>query len=161
VGADGGTRLDQIARWPTPGRRSPGGAHGAARLRGEVGGFDRTFGLRRLEHAFRNESRLADSSACNSAMECRVRHIQEALHAILGTEARLAALRSITTKNANGVRAAVGRRQEYRRYAQDCLEMANATDDPQVRATLLQMAQTWFRLADEPHHPGCEQGSRE
>jgi hypothetical protein len=40
-------------------------------------------------------------------------------------------------------------RQEYRRYAKECLEMANATDDPKVRATLLQMAQTWFRLADE------------
>src|SRR5437763_10099172 len=46
-----------------------------------------------------------------------------------------------------GVRGHMGR-QEYRRYARECLEMANATDDPKVRATLLQMAQTWFRLAD-------------
>ena len=40
-------------------------------------------------------------------------------------------------------------RREYRRYAKECLAMANATEDSKVRATLLQMAQTWFRLADE------------
>jgi len=43
----------------------------------------------------------------------------------------------------------MGKCQKYRRYARECLEMANVTDDPQLRATLLQMAQTWFRLADE------------
>jgi hypothetical protein len=43
----------------------------------------------------------------------------------------------------------MGRVEEYRRYARECLEMANASQDPQARATLLQMAQVWLRLADE------------
>jgi hypothetical protein len=33
--------------------------------------------------------------------------------------------------------------------------MANATDDPKVRAAMLQMAQTWFRLADQGE--GCSE----
>jgi hypothetical protein len=43
----------------------------------------------------------------------------------------------------------VARSEKYRRFAQACLEMARTTHDPQVRATLLQMAQVWFRLAEE------------
>lgn len=43
----------------------------------------------------------------------------------------------------------MSRPEEYRRFAQECLEMANATESPQVRATLLQMAQVWLRLAQE------------
>ena len=43
----------------------------------------------------------------------------------------------------------MGRVDEYRRYARECLGMANASQDPQARATLLQMAQVWLRLADE------------
>jgi hypothetical protein len=42
----------------------------------------------------------------------------------------------------------MARGEEYRRYAKECLEMARTSEDPQVRAALLQMAQTWFRLAD-------------
>ena len=52
----------------------------------------------------------------------------------------------------------MGSREDYRRYARECLEMANATEDPQVRATLLQMAQTWFRLAD--NNPGPNDKAR-
>jgi hypothetical protein len=43
----------------------------------------------------------------------------------------------------------MGKVEAYRRYARECLEMANASQDPQARATLLQMAQVWLRLADE------------
>jgi len=43
----------------------------------------------------------------------------------------------------------MGRSEEYRRFAAECLEMANAFDDPQARAVLLQMAQVWFRLAGD------------
>jgi hypothetical protein len=43
----------------------------------------------------------------------------------------------------------MGRSEEYRRYAAECLEMASAFDNPQARAVLLQMAQVWFRLAGE------------
>ena len=38
--------------------------------------------------------------------------------------------------------------EDYRRFAQECLEMARTAEDPQVRATLLHMAQVWFRLAE-------------
>ena len=43
----------------------------------------------------------------------------------------------------------MGRSEEYRRFAAECLEMASAFDNPQARAVLLQMAQVWFRLAGE------------
>jgi hypothetical protein len=43
----------------------------------------------------------------------------------------------------------VQRSEEYRRFAQECLEMARVTDDERARATLIQMAQVWFRLAEE------------
>jgi len=65
-----------------------------------------------------------------------------------GNRSPCAALRDDHGENAWG-RTGMGRCQEYRRYARECLEMANVTEDPQLRATLLQMAQTWFRLADE------------
>ena len=37
---------------------------------------------------------------------------------------------------------------QYRRFAQECLEMARGADEP-TRAALVQMAQVWFRLAEE------------
>jgi hypothetical protein len=42
--------------------------------------------------------------------------------------------------------------EQYRHFAQECLEMARTAADPQARATLLHMAQVWFRLAE--HHAG-------
>ena len=42
----------------------------------------------------------------------------------------------------------MGKSDEYRRYARECLEMASAISDARARASLLQMAQVWFRLAD-------------
>ena len=38
---------------------------------------------------------------------------------------------------------------DYRRYAQACLEMADATVDRRTRAVFIQMAQVWLRLADD------------
>jgi len=38
---------------------------------------------------------------------------------------------------------------EYRRYAAECLELAKITDNPTSKAVLLQMAQTWSRLANK------------
>jgi hypothetical protein len=43
----------------------------------------------------------------------------------------------------------MGRSEEYRRFAAECLEMASAFDNPTARAVLLQMAQVWFRLAGD------------
>src|SRR5262249_39627914 len=40
----------------------------------------------------------------------------------------------------------MGRSDEYRRYAAECLEMASVIHDPKARATLLHMAQVWLRL---------------
>jgi hypothetical protein len=48
----------------------------------------------------------------------------------------------------------MGRSEEYRRFAAECLEMASAFDNPQARAVLLQMAQVWFRLAGEATEGG-------
>jgi hypothetical protein len=40
-------------------------------------------------------------------------------------------------------------REEYRRYATECLTLAGTLSESQARAALLQMAQVWLRLADE------------
>ena len=42
----------------------------------------------------------------------------------------------------------MGKSDEYRRYARECLEMASAMNESRARASLLLMAQVWFRLAD-------------
>ncbi len=39
--------------------------------------------------------------------------------------------------------------EKYRRFAQECLEMARTAKHDQARAILSQMAQVWFRLAQE------------
>lgn len=41
----------------------------------------------------------------------------------------------------------MGRSDDYRRYASECLEMANIVQDAKARASLLQMVQVWLRLA--------------
>jgi hypothetical protein len=46
----------------------------------------------------------------------------------------------------------MGKPEEYRRYATECLELASVFQSPEARAVLLHMAQTWFRLADEGVH---------
>jgi len=38
--------------------------------------------------------------------------------------------------------------EEYRRFARECLEMAQTTEDEQTRLVLLHMAQVWLRLAE-------------
>ena len=44
----------------------------------------------------------------------------------------------------------MGRSDDYRRYAKECLDMANTVQDAKARASLLQMAQVWLRLAQRP-----------
>ncbi|HEY2529557.1 MAG TPA: hypothetical protein VGJ20_16690 [Xanthobacteraceae bacterium] len=49
----------------------------------------------------------------------------------------------------------MARLEQYRRFAQECLQMARTADDARVRAVLIQMAQVWFRLAaNNPHDAG-------
>ena len=50
----------------------------------------------------------------------------------------------------------MGKSDDYRRFAQECLEIARTAEDPQARAALLQMAQVWFRLAE--NHAGDDAG---
>ncbi len=38
---------------------------------------------------------------------------------------------------------------EYRRFAQECLEMSKTVQDERSRAVLIHMAQVWLRLAEE------------
>lgn len=40
------------------------------------------------------------------------------------------------------------RSDQYRRFAQECLEMARTSENAQTRVVLIQMAQVWFRLAE-------------
>jgi len=53
----------------------------------------------------------------------------------------------------------MGRSDEYRRYAAECLEMASAVHDPKARATLLHMAQVWLRLAGQGELQDAEEKS--
>jgi hypothetical protein len=41
------------------------------------------------------------------------------------------------------------RYEAYRRFARECLEIAPTMDDPKAKAMMVQMAQAWFRLAEE------------
>ena len=43
----------------------------------------------------------------------------------------------------------VYRSDKYRLFAEQCMEMASSATDEQIRAALVQMAQVWFRLAEE------------
>jgi hypothetical protein len=43
----------------------------------------------------------------------------------------------------------MGRSDEYRRFAAECVEMASVFHEPKARAALLQMAQVWLRLASQ------------
>ena len=43
----------------------------------------------------------------------------------------------------------MGRPEEYRRYARECLEVASALRVPRARAALHHMAQVWLRLAPD------------
>ena len=38
---------------------------------------------------------------------------------------------------------------QYRRFAQECLELARNAEDERARASLLHMAQVWLCLAEE------------
>jgi len=59
----------------------------------------------------------------------------------------------------------VDRSDQYRRFAQECLEMAHTSESEQTRVVLIQMAQVWFRLAearateDGKSPPGTERRS--
>lgn len=43
----------------------------------------------------------------------------------------------------------MGRSDNYRRYAKECLDLASTVPDANTRASMLQMAQVWLRLAQK------------
>ena len=45
--------------------------------------------------------------------------------------------------------AALPRSDQYRRFARECLEMADEATDRRLQAIMLHMAQVWLRLAQE------------
>jgi hypothetical protein len=49
------------------------------------------------------------------------------------------------------------RSDQYRGFARECLQMAQAADDARARAVLIQMAQVWFRLAKDRPELSTEQ----
>jgi hypothetical protein len=52
--------------------------------------------------------------------------------------------------------------EQYRRFARECLEMADEASDRRAQALLIHMAQVWLRLAQEheaEHHAPAEQSS--
>jgi len=57
-----------------------------------------------------------------------------------------------------GVLPVVDRSDQYRRFAQECLEMARMSESGETRVVLIQMAQVWLRLA-QAHEP-AEAGDR-
>jgi hypothetical protein len=42
----------------------------------------------------------------------------------------------------------MGKADDYRRFASECLELAGTFRSPEAQAVLLHMAQVWTRLAD-------------
>ena len=50
-----------------------------------------------------------------------------------------------------------GRADEYRRLAKRCLEMMRTVSSPDGRATLVDMAQVWLRLAEEQERAAQQQ----
>ena len=57
-----------------------------------------------------------------------------------------------------GALPGVDRSDQYRRFAQECLEMARMSESDQTRVVLIQMAQVWFRLAQA--HAPADAGDR-
>jgi hypothetical protein len=43
----------------------------------------------------------------------------------------------------------MGRAEDYRRYATECLRIAQTISSPTEKSVLLQMAETWRRLASQ------------
>ena len=47
--------------------------------------------------------------------------------------------------------------EDYRRYAEKCMEVARTIESAQSRALLIQMAQVWARLAEQRANATHEQ----
>jgi hypothetical protein len=50
----------------------------------------------------------------------------------------------------------MSKEEEYRRLADQCLMLANKSDNRRSRAILLHMAEVWLRLADQQRSIGLQ-----
>lgn len=55
-----------------------------------------------------------------------------------------------------GGETGLSKSEEYRRFARECLQMADEATDRRVHAIMIHMAQVWVRLAQEYETPGHE-----
>ena len=51
-------------------------------------------------------------------------------------------------------------REEYLRYAEECVALAQNAADPEARTRLLEMAQAWRDLADKYRRSSADGGAR-
>jgi hypothetical protein len=49
--------------------------------------------------------------------------------------------------------------EEYRRYAQECVELANTSQQNETRNSWLHMAQVWLRFAQRAEAEGREEAA--
>ena len=54
----------------------------------------------------------------------------------------------------------MSRVDEYRRYAAECLRIAQETSDPEPKARLLNMAQKWRELGEKAEEVAASDASR-
>jgi hypothetical protein len=47
----------------------------------------------------------------------------------------------------------MGKPEEYRQYAEECLKLATGLHEPLAQAALRHMAQVWLRLAQDTEYP--------
>jgi hypothetical protein len=58
--------------------------------------------------------------------------------------------------------APVGKSDDYRRFAAECLKIGQAAEDEQQRAIFLQMARAWLALAQRDEtSPDCHQSAED
>jgi hypothetical protein len=55
----------------------------------------------------------------------------------------------------------MSRSDDYRRFAAECLKMAQTAEEEQNRATFLQMARVWFALAEREEARSSRNGHPE
>lgn len=59
--------------------------------------------------------------------------------------------------SAVGGETGLSKSEQYRRFARECLKMADEASDHRVQALMIHMAQVWVRLAQQHEAPAAEQ----
>ena len=70
-------------------------------------------------------------------------------HNLYGTPSALPRYRKLGSREFVLGVILMGRSEQYRRFAEECVQIARAAKSPTSQAVLLKMAQVWFRLAQE------------